>query len=228
MSWVFEIVCQADATLGDALRRWVEAESARAWRALPGLSALDVYRPAEGGAHDPFNDDSGVPALIVMIEFSTRPALLAAHSAVDLSLATLPAGVAATLTAMERRFYPVDQEQTPAPLRAPFSYVVRYHRPAEDEAAFIANYVATHPETLARLPHIRSVICYFPISGLAPGRIRPADYMIGNEVVFDTITDFNLAMRSPVRHELRQHFHMFPKFTGLNTHFAMTRTRIFG
>ena len=41
---------------------------------------------------------------------------------------------------------------------APFSYVVRYHKPADDEEAFIKNYVATHPPTLALLPGIRSVI----------------------------------------------------------------------
>jgi hypothetical protein len=70
-------------------------------------------------------------------------------------------------------------------------------------------------------------MCYFPVTAPA-SRYKPAEYMIGNEVVFDSLDDFNLAMQSPVRQELRQHFHEFPAFTGLNTHFPMTRVRRFG
>ena len=69
-----------------------------------------------------------------------------------------------------------------APLTAPFSYVVRYHKPAEDEAAFIRNYVDTHPPTLGKLPGIRSVMCYFPQDMAVPA-LAAADYMIGNECV---------------------------------------------
>jgi hypothetical protein len=52
--------------------------------------------------------------------------------------------------------------------------------------------------------------------------------MIGNEVAFDSVEDFNAAMQSPVRQELRRHFHEFPPFTGRNTHFPMWRTRVVG
>ena len=45
---------------------------------------------------------------------------------------------------------------------------------------------------------------------------------------FDDIATFNAAMQSPVRLELRQHFHEFPSYSGRNTHFAMDRTRIVG
>jgi hypothetical protein len=55
-----------------------------------------------------------------------------------------------------------------------------------------------------------------------------ADYMLGNEVAFDNVEAFNAAMQSPVRQELRRHFHAFPHFTGRNTHFPMNRTRLFG
>ena len=43
--------------------------------------------------------------------------------------------------------------------------------------------------------------------------------MLGNEVVFDSVQDFNVAMQSPLRHEMRAHFHTFPKFSGAVTHF---------
>ena len=77
-----------------------------------------------------------------------------------------------TGSSFERHFYPVGGATEPAPLTAPFSYVVRYHKPAEDEAAFIRNYVDTHPPTLGKLPGIRAVMCYFPQAIAAPG-VRP-------------------------------------------------------
>ena len=58
--------------------------------------------------------------------------------------------------------------------------------------------------------------------------VAAADYMIGNEVAFDSVAAFNVAMQSPVRHELRRHFREFPKFSGRNTHFAMNRVRLAG
>ena len=162
-----------------------------------------------------------------MVAFSTRDALGAALAGVPLAahVAANPPGLAVTCTAFERHFYSVGGK--PAPLHAHFSYVVRYHKPAEDEAAFIRNYVDTHPPTLAALPGIRSVMCYFPLPLAAPG-VPPADYIIGNEVAFDSVVDFNIAMQSPVRQELRRHFHEFPPFSGRNTHFPMNRTRLVG
>ena len=74
----------------------------------------------------------------------------------------------------ERHFYPVGRRDRARTATAPFSYVVRYHRPAEDEAAFIRNYVDTHPPTLGKLPGIRSVMCYFPQADRGAGLVaRP-------------------------------------------------------
>src|SRR5229473_1325944 len=75
--------------------------------------------------------------------------------------------VAITATPFERRLYPIGGEATPGPLTAPFSYVVRYHRPADDEAEFVSHYLADHPPLLAKLPEIRSVLCYLPLDALA-------------------------------------------------------------
>ena len=80
---------------------------------------------------------------------------------------------------------------------------------------------------VAKLPGIRSVMCYFPQDILMP-TVPTADTMIGNEVVFDDVAAFNIAMQSPVRQELRRHFREFPPFSGRNTHFAMSRTRRVG
>ena len=227
MSWVYEIAVSGDRALAEPL--WgLKDTLVRRWSQLPGLTALDLYRAIDDAARDPFNDDKDGPLLLAVPEFATPAQLAAALPAIEQALSDLPAGVNVTVSALERKFYPVGGEAVPATLSAPFSYVVRYHRPAEDEGAFVANYIATHPGTLGKLPHIRSVMCYFPIAGFEPGRFRAADYMIGNEVVFDSVDHFNVAMQSPVRHELRAHFHAFPKFTGRNTHYPMDRVRIVG
>lgn len=222
--WVFEIASTGPADRADEGRRWLNA-MLPAWKALAAVTALDLYHPIEGGARDPFNDDGRGPLFIAMLAFPSRDALGNATS--QAKFASTPPALELTGTAFERRFYPVGAEPRPKPLTAPFSYVVRYHRPAEDEAAFIKNYVETHPPTLAKLPGIRSVMCYFPQDFVVP--IMPAaDYMLGNEVAFDDVEAFNAAMQSPVRQELRQHFHAFPPFTGRNTHFPMRRMRLFG
>jgi len=104
--------------------------------------------------------------------------------------------------------------------------VVRYHHPAQDVALFISHYLADHPPILAKLPQIRSVLCYLPVDVAAPGILRPADYMLGNEVAFDSPEAFNAAMASPVRLELRTHFRSFPPFTGRNTHYPMLRRQL--
>jgi hypothetical protein len=170
--------------------------------------------------------------MMLMLDFVSRDALAAVVSS-GAAAASGP-DIAATGTAFERRFYPVGADAAPAPLRAPFSYVVRYHRPADDEAAFVANYLATHPATEAKLPGIRSIMCYLPLDGAPaglkerPGGLPSADYMIGNEVVFDDIGAFNAAMASPIRAELRAHYRAFPRFTGRNTHYPMIRRRLMG
>jgi hypothetical protein len=227
MAFVLEVSCNGISALSAEVVDWFQAGPAHLWTRLPGLSALDVYEMTAGDANDPFNHDKTGPLRVIMPDFGSIDALLSARGIIEQSLSELPKGVAATATAMERKVYPAADQTQPEPLRAPFSYMVRYHRPAEDEAAFVANYIATHPQTLGKLPRIRSIMCYFPIA-LPIGNTSAADYMIGNEVVFDSVTDFNAAMQSPVRQELRAHFHDFPPFTGLNTHVPMTRTRLAG
>jgi hypothetical protein len=224
---VFELACFGPVDAEPAARDW-HAAAAAAWRELPGLVSHDLYVGATEGAKDPLVDDDRGPLLIAMLAFADEYALGKAivSTAFARSLARLPDGVRAAGEAMECRHYPVAGAAAPAELRAPFSYVVRYHRPAEDEAAFVANYVATHPPTLARLPAIRNIMCYFPLDRPNPPGLAKSNYMLGDEVVFDDVAAFNRAMASPVRHELRAHYLAFPPFSGANTHYPMLRRRI--
>ncbi len=103
------------------------------------------------------------------------------------------------------------------------SFVVRYYRPAEDENAFQAFYVAHHPPILGRFPGIRNVLCYLPLAWRNAGAIATSDCMLGNEVVFDSLADLDAALASEVRHELRRDYERFPPFSGAVTHHAMLR-----
>ena len=212
MDWAFELVCSGEASrMSDAIA-WAN-RAATAWTSLPALATLDLYAPITDGAHDPFNNDGPGPAVHrhagVSLARRAGARRRAARNSRSASAAVRP-GLAWTGSSFERHFYPVGGASAPAPLTAPFSYVVRYHKPAEDEAAFIRNYVDTHPPTLGKLPGIRAVMCYFPQAIAAKG-VQPADYIIGNEVAFDSIAAFNAAMQSPVRQELRAHFREFPR-----------------
>ncbi len=235
MSFAYEITLRGDADRATTLQTWLETAALTSFAGLPELSSLDVYTPAGGKARDPYNDDRAGPLMMLMLGFATRDALAAAIASGAFAIAAPGRDVAATGAAFERRFYPVSADAAPAPLQAPFSYVVRYHRPAEDEAAFVANYLATNPATEAKLPGIRSIMCYLPLDDMpaggvkeGPGNLPSADYMIGNEVAFDDIDTFNAAMASPVREELRAHYRAFPRFTGSNTHYPMIRRRFAG
>jgi hypothetical protein len=228
MAMVFELACFGPATAAGAARDWHD-RAAAAWRTLPGLVSHDIYVGVDD-ATDPLVDDGPGPLLIALLAFADAHALDDAivSGALPAPLSHLPSGVRAVGEAMECRHYPVAHAAAPADLRAPFSYVVRYHRPAEDEAGFIANYIATHPPTLARLPGIRNIMCYFPLERPNPPGLAKPGYLLGNEVVFDDVAAFNRAMVSPVRQELRAHFRAFPPFSGANTHYPMLRTRIAG
>ncbi len=226
--FVYEIACTGDRAAEDAVRAWVNRDAGPAWAALPGLSAVDVYEMVPAGTHDPFVNDGAGPLLLAMLQFPTIETLAGAisHQRFKQSLSGRPASLAFTGTSLERRFYPVAGSAEPSPLRAPFSYVVRYHHPAQDVALFISHYLADHPPILAKLPQIRSVLCYLPVDVAAPGILPPADYMLGNEVAFDSPEAFNAAMASPVRLELRTHFRSFPPFSGRNTHYPMLRRQL--
>lgn len=225
MSWVYEITLQGPSGAAASLVDWFEQGPRQIWVALSDIVSLDTYVGAGQQAADPYNNDGHGPLMIVIAEFASRAALAAAVSIVVDTIGTLPNGVTATGSAMERLYYPVAGGLEPAALEAPLSYVVRYRRPAEDEEAFRTNYIATHPVTQGELPNIRAIMCYLPLDDLNHSALPSADYMIGNEVVFDSLEHLNTSMQSPVREELRKHYREFPPFSGAVTHFAMQRTR---
>jgi len=189
---------------------------------------VDNYRPAVAEANDPFVHDGAGPAALVMAYFRDLADLEHAmrSTALDHALDLAPEGMALTVTGLQRKLYPLEDGSSGTPDAAPLSYVVRYHRPADDEKAFVDHYAAAHPPLLAHLPRIRAIACYFPLEALRHASLPAADYMIGNEVFFDGMEDFNAAMASPQRRALRRDFESFPRFSGRNVHYAMDREAI--
>ncbi len=229
--FVYEITCSGGAAQEAAVQAWADRDAVPVWTELSGLTAVDLYRPMRGGTHDPFNNDGPGPLLMAMLQFPSQHQLATALADPQFkkSVTSLPNEIATTGTSFERRFYPVGGATRAEPaLRAPFSYVVRYHHPAENPAEFVAHYVADHPPILGKLPEIRAVLCYLPVVQTGSSVLPPAGYMVGNEVVFDSPEAFNAAMASPVRLELREHFRKFPPFSGRNTHYPMMRRQVSG
>lgn len=230
MSAVLEIAGRASVAQADSARQWCQTVAVPYWTGLSGLTAFDLYLPAAGRPKDPFVDNDPGPQFLIMLEFSSVDALAEAARSQEFAapLARKPEGFDLTADAMERLFYPVAGAAQANPLVAGFSYSVRYHRPAEDEARFVDFYIANHPPLLGRLPGVRNVICYLPLPSIRAAGLPSANYMLGNEVVFDTIDAFNSAMVSDIRRELRSDFKRFPPFSGANTHHPMDRQRLVG
>jgi hypothetical protein len=134
MTIIYEIAVRAGAERTKDVQGWFDAGPARAWRELPQIAGFDTYYPVPIGAKDPYVDDGAGPSVLCMLSFPDADALYAAigSAAFSRSLAALPSGAAITAEPMWRKFYGVDGEARDATLHAPFSYVVRYHRPAED------------------------------------------------------------------------------------------------
>ncbi|MCW5771702.1 MAG: hypothetical protein KIT16_08725 [Rhodospirillaceae bacterium] len=233
MTIAYFITYSGAPEFGEPLRAWLKGAPADLFKKAPGLKSLDLYTP-ERAAQDPYLHDGAPPLAMLQAGFASLEALEAFLATPEFRATMIapspapPDKVAAVHDAMEQRFYPVAGETTPGPLVAPISYVVRYQRPADNEAAFVEHYVTHHPQIQARFPRIRSIMCYVPIKWTDPTPITPASYLLGNEVVFDSVDDLDGSLNSPVRHELREDFKTFPKFSGRNTHYAMRRTRLAG
>jgi uncharacterized protein (TIGR02118 family) len=233
MTIAYFLVYSGAAEFGDAVRTWLKGAPAALFKEAKGLETLDLYTP-ERAAKDPYLHDGAGPLGMLQAGFRSRAELEAFLSSPSFRATVVapspapPDKVTVAHDAMEQRFYPVAGEAKPGPLRAPVSYVVRYQRPADNEAEFVEHYVAHHPQIQARFPGIRSIMCYVPIKWNDYTPIAPADYLLGNEVVFDSVEALEAALNSPVRHELREDFKKFPKFTGRNTHYAMRRIRLAG
>ncbi len=196
---------------------------------IPGVERIDRYEPTEF-ADDPYKDDRQEQVLTIQTVYRDIAALeqgLAAPAFQDL-VKTVAGKATHRLSheAMEMLFYPVADESEARELRAPVSYVVRYHYPANDVNHFIDYYVNHHPQVERGFPAIANIMCYLPIKWRDPTDLPGLGYMLGNEVVFESVEDLSNALKSPVMVDMAADFDLFPTFHGHSTHYPMRRTRI--
>ena len=224
------LTVRGPAASADRLAAWFRDGPAAALAGFGGVDYVDLYTPSRADHADPYIEDRDGPILMVQTGHADHAAVRAmltspAFAATDLEASGVP-GLRATHDVMNREFFPVAGEDEPRPMSAPLSFVVRYHGPCEDPALFTRHYREGHATGLARLPAVRNVLVYARIGWDDPTGIERADYLLGNEVVFDSIDALNAALNSPVRHEMREHVATFPGWSGHNTHYAMDRARL--
>lgn len=226
MNWALEIAATGDEGRQKPACAWFDLDGLRLLLSLAGVAHVDAYSAAEAPARDPFVATAAGPLVFAIAYFQSGASLRSAIEGHEFRrwLDTAPDGLALTATPLRAIAFPVDEPMAGARVTR-YHYVVRYRGPQEEAARFAAQYERTHPPLLARLPRIRAISCFRPIAGLVSPHCAHADYLIGNEVEFDSAEDFNSAMASPARAALRADFDALPRVFCDNTHYAMRRER---
>ena len=216
---------EADATCSAMLADWFEGEP-RTWLASKeGVLKSDLFVPDPEKAL--FFDDGPAPSCILQIHAEHLEFLEELVNAFDFARLFLdgPVGLAPEIDASFGMFrtvrYPVAGVTDPESRTAPMSFVVRYYGPMSDIAAFHDFYVANHLPLLAQFPNVRNVFAYLPVSWRNPD-LPQSQVLLGNEVVFDSVSALNAAMSSEIMPALRKDSSQFPPF-GHSTHHATQR-----
>ena len=229
MSIAHFLIFSADASAAnDGNTQFPEQEIA-ALATIPGVDRVDRYEPTEF-ADDPYKDDRQDQVLTIQTVYRDITSLEQGLASATFQRLTQTVAGASALRlgheAMEMVCYAVADETEPRELTAPISYVVRYHYPANDVKHFIEYYTNHHPQIETRFPGITNIMCYLPIKWQDPTDLPCLGYMLGNEVVFESVADLGAALQSPVIDEMMADFDLFPTFNGHNTHYPMLRTRV--
>jgi len=188
---------------------------------------------AAASASDPYVKDGPSPSLVLQLYFADLPELENAlsrrgHLAALTSGAefpTLAQAETAHQAMLVRTFAVPDPHFRTAAGEPHCTYLVSYEGEAEDLNAWHAHYLESHTGHMARFPGIRELEIYTRLDWISPQPWTRQNFMQRNKVVFDSTDALQTALHSPVRHEMREDFGRFPKFTGPNNHFAMA-TRV--
>jgi uncharacterized protein (TIGR02118 family) len=212
------------------LREHALNEAHRHLSEMADLGSLDMFLP-KAGSGAAF-DQEGAPALMLQLEVATAEVADTLVQAPWFRCLTRDAAswgapvIDLSFDRCEVLHFPIPGHEAPPPRTATLSFVVRYYGPTADLAAFDRFYVENHPPILARVPGIRTVLCYLPTGWQSQGPVPDSRFILGNEVVFDDLEALNRALESDVLALLIADGKLFPEF-GSNTHHAMQRERIY-
>jgi uncharacterized protein (TIGR02118 family) len=194
-------------------------------KSVAGVERALLFTPEK--TRDPYLKDEASPQLAAELYFDDIAPLerAAARGGALQALGDLLPTEQVTQQAMLVRSFAV-----PEPLvlsnGLPCTYLVGYEGPAEDLNAWLAYYIDNHPPLMARMPGIREFeICTrLDWCTFLPWRRDPC--MQRNKVVFDSVQALTDALRSPIRHEMREDYKRFPPFSGKVFHYPMATREV--
>ena len=200
-------------------------------RTTPRLAKALIHTPS--ATHDPYVKDEPPPSLVLQLYFAELSDLESAVSRTgtlfDLSARTdLPAiagGGAAQQAMVVRSFAVPEPAFRTAPGEPHCTYLVSYEGEADDLNAWHTHYLESHIGYMAMFPDIRELEVYTRLDWVSALPWPRFNFMQRNKVVFDSAEALDHALNSQVRHEMRADFKTFPRFAGLNRHYAMA-TRV--
>jgi len=195
-----------------------------------GLRQFRLHTPTS--AYDPMLNDGQGPALVIQALFDEIEALENAvseggglHGLTDTDAVKALGGAEFTQQAMLQRVFPVPETRAALDSAEPHcTYLVGYEGPAQDTGAWLSHYLNGHPALMAQLPGIRKIEIYSRLDWCGGLPCPRADYMQRNQVVFDNPEALTMALASPLRARMREHFQALPPFKGAVTHFPMRTT----
>lgn len=109
---------------------------------------------------------------------------------------------------------PIDEEKK-------FSYFVEYTGITNNDTAWCNHYIKNHVELMKKLPNIKQIVVHTPLAWIYPEGTHIFRSLLCNRVSFQTKRDFESALKSSVRDEMREDYKKFPRFDGICTHYAM-------
>jgi hypothetical protein len=195
------------------------ARLASVLRRVQSATRTLIHTPAQ--THDPYLNDGRPPALVLQLYFRDAAGLDVAQEYLQVlaadGLASLR-GASVTQQAMLACEFPVPE---PRAAEGRCTYLVSYEGEAENLDAWVAHYTTHHTAVMARFPGIREIEVCTRLDWRGALPWPRVNHMVRNKVVFDDPDALTAALNSPVRHEMRADFALFPKFTGPVTHFPM-------
>lgn len=204
-------------------RRVSDADLERFTEVLKSVAGVErglVFTPEK--TSDPYLKDEASPQFAAELYFDDIAPLerAAARTGALQALAELLPSAHVTQQAMLARPFAVPEPRLQGS-GLPCTYLVGYEGPAEDLNAWLAHYIDNHPPLMARMPGIREfeVCTRMDWVTFLPWKRDPC--MQRNKVVFDSVQALTDALRSPIRHEMREDYKRFPPFSGKVFHYPM-------
>jgi hypothetical protein len=201
---------------------------ADAIRATPGLLMAEFHTPA---GITTYHDDGPAPLLALRLEFACIEALEAqvAEGGYLWRLAQSPDWAAVDATRithqamLTRTFLPLSITAGESSL---CSYLVHYPGAAQDFNAWLAYYIAHHPQIMLDYPSVRQVNVFTRVDWSECMPWTRVNYMQRNTLTFPSSQALADALDSPVRTRMREDNARFPAFSGRACHYPMSTTVI--